>query len=148
MVLPGSKVETVPSVEVVVVVVDELPVIGLVEVVSDVVDEVLTGLVVVDSVVVVLVCANATGAINAQPSARMVFFIVGLFLLNFESDAARRCAASRPVANSFYRGSRPNIQVQTRISAIERTFTSATVRNQCPPLPIPWSRRNSWRNTD
>src|SRR5688500_11913561 len=64
MVLPGSKVATVPSVEVVVVVV---------AVVS-----VATGflVVVVDSVVVVLVCAKAKGAIAAQARMSMLFFII------------------------------------------------------------------------
>jgi hypothetical protein len=63
MVLPGSKVVTVPSVEVVVVVV---------------VDSVATGFffVVVDSVVVVLVCAKANGAMAAQARIRMLFFII------------------------------------------------------------------------
>ena len=59
MVLPGSKVVTVPSVEVVVVV-----------------DSVVTGFVVVDSVVVVLVWAKAKGAIAAQARLRIVLFII------------------------------------------------------------------------
>src|SRR3954469_14892570 len=62
MVLPGSKVVTVPSVEVEVVVV---------------VDSVVTGFVVVaDSVVVVLVCAKAKGAIAAQARMSMLFFMI------------------------------------------------------------------------
>src|SRR5438270_11067268 len=62
MVLPGSKVVTVPSVDVVVVVV---------------LDSVVTGFcAVVDSVVVVLVCAKAKGAIAAQARMSMLFFMV------------------------------------------------------------------------
>src|SRR5437868_14200416 len=63
MVLPGSKVVTVPSVEVVVVVVSLVLATGLV-------------FVFVDSVVVVLVCAKANGAIAAQARIRMLFFII------------------------------------------------------------------------
>src|SRR3954469_25337558 len=60
MVLPGSKVVTVPSVEVVVVV-----------------DSDVTGFFVVDdSVVVVLVWAKANGAIAAQARIRILFFIL------------------------------------------------------------------------
>src|SRR6185503_14890903 len=70
MVLPGSKVVTVPSVEVVVVVV---------------VDSVVTGFfVVVDSVVVVLVWAKANGAIAAQARIRMLFFIIVSLQLMFD----------------------------------------------------------------
>src|SRR5438105_6273316 len=60
IVLPGSYVVTVPDAVVDVVVVS-----------------VVAGCVlVVCSVVVVLVCANASGAINAQPIVIMLFFIV------------------------------------------------------------------------
>src|SRR3954468_7760679 len=62
MVLPGSKVVTVPSVEVVVVVVLDSDVTGF--------------FVVDDSVVVVLVWAKANGAIAAQARIRILFFIL------------------------------------------------------------------------
>src|SRR3954463_6471407 len=62
MVLPGSNVVTVPSVEVVVVVVVDSDVTGF--------------FVVADSVVVVLVWANANGAIAAQARIRILFFIL------------------------------------------------------------------------
>src|SRR3954468_3018881 len=70
MVLPGSKVVTVPSVDVVVVVVSVVLATGFV-------------FVVVDSVVVVLVCANAKGAMAAQARMRMLFFILFPSLLMF-----------------------------------------------------------------
>ena len=70
MVLPGSKVVTVPSVDVVVVVVSDSVVTGLV-------------FVVLDSVVVVLVCAKAKGAIAAQARIRMLFFMMFPSMLLF-----------------------------------------------------------------
>ena len=60
IVLPGAYVVTVPSVDVVVVAVVVVPV---------------TGFTFVLSVVVVLVCANAIGAIIAHASVIMLFFI-------------------------------------------------------------------------
>jgi hypothetical protein len=62
MVFPGVKVVTVPSEVVVVVVVWDETAFGSV--------------VVVFSVVVVLVCAKASGAINAQARLRIVLFMV------------------------------------------------------------------------
>jgi hypothetical protein len=86
MVLPGVNVDTVPSVDVVVVVLSDVAVLvtGLVVVLSVVVVASVVGLVVVLSVVVVLVCANARGATNAQPSVINVFFML---FLSFSSNS-------------------------------------------------------------
>ena len=77
MVLPGVYVLTVPSVEVVVVVVSVDPVTGLVEVVC---------------VVVVPDCANANGAMSAQANVTIIFFILPPFfsLLLIRSGSVER----------------------------------------------------------
>jgi hypothetical protein len=74
--LPGSNVVTVPSDEVVVVVVVDSVATGFFIVDSVVVVSVAAGFFVADSVVVVLVCANAKGAIAAQARMSMLFFII------------------------------------------------------------------------
>jgi hypothetical protein len=71
----------VPAEYVVVVSVVVVPVTGFVFVVS----------------VVVLVCANAKGAISAQANVRMLFFILPPLMLIFNAPA---CAKTRPLAKS------------------------------------------------
>src|SRR5437016_9041189 len=131
MVLPGSNVVTVPSVEVVVVV-----------------DSVVTGFVVVDSVVVVLVWAKAKGAIAAQARLRIVLFIIIPFIVVVESRWQAVLAAARgwlcrvSVVEELDRASGVRIQISGKKSAIccehfsrvERAVASANVRKRCPPI--------------
>src|SRR5437763_4249659 len=132
MVLPGSKVVTVPSVEVVVVV-----------------DSVVTGFVVVDSVVVVLVWAKAKGAIAAQARLTIVLFIIIPFIVVVESrcpgrllTTARGWLCRVSVVEELDRASGARIQISGKknrpiccehFSRVERAVASANVRKQCPP---------------
>src|SRR4051794_34818565 len=140
MVLPGSKVVTVPSVDVVVVVVSVVPVTGCV-------------FVVVDSVVVVLVWANAKGAMAAQARTRMLFFIlfpsvvdVSLWLgfpLQTANRRLRMTAAPVKVRHSGGRDIQQNFYLAISRKMF-RGLSPSPHRLTCPPHGrCPRSRRYS-----
>ncbi|MFL6538181.1 MAG: hypothetical protein ACJ8JD_08405 [Chthoniobacterales bacterium] len=114
------NVVTVPSVDVVVVSVVVL-VSGLDDVlVVSVVDALpVIGLLVVLSVVVVLVCANASGAISAQPTVINVFFMCIPFVAYHFGN---RSPGGRPSRRGFVRyfdwSPRPDIHVDRTIHPI------------------------------
>src|SRR5438309_7347482 len=147
MVLPGSKVVTVPSVDVVVVVVSVVPVTGCV-------------FVVVDSVVVVLVWANAKGAMAAQARMRMLFFILFPSVVDVsiwfgfpskpptdgpEMDCAGQEVRQRSSRrySSFFLSREPT----ENVSRVEPFATSANVRTAWLLHPIPPLLQNSSPST-